>query len=89
MNEGTHTKLIVPRNEWEDKFWDLEKKYNLMLDNENYEDLMKFAKEYETIGENKQRLATKQKLDSLIEVAEEGGFEDEVHALQCAKTELP
>lgn len=34
-------------NNWEDRFWELQKKYNLSLDNENYDDLMKFSKELE------------------------------------------
>lgn len=36
--------------EWEDEFWKVEKKYNLSLDNENYQDLMDFARFYQNKG---------------------------------------
>lgn len=36
----------------ESKFWELQKKYNLSLDNENYDDLMKFADEIEKMIRN-------------------------------------
>lgn len=39
----------------EEIFWELQKKYNLLLDNENYDDLEKFAVECVKMGREEMR----------------------------------
>lgn len=48
---------------WIDSFWEAEKRHNLSLDNENYEDLMSFTKEREA-------LARTEALEEAMEVIE-------------------
>lgn len=40
----------IDSEDWENEFWEIEKRFNLSLDNENYEDLMTFARFYEQKG---------------------------------------
>lgn len=63
----------------EEIFWELQKKYNLLLDNENYDDLEKFAVECVKMGREEMRQ------ECLAAVPEEYG---EVQMEMAATSEL-